>query len=151
MIEPAYKKYYYPVFVKGEFRGVLDQASVEVKCPQLLSKKVMKNWDVDLCFGKSKMKINKFGVNLPFSETGVPLVNIFDFTLEDLKKQWHKIPEHFKSAKDPPKVYRPTPIRRKAIWKDGRKIILENLPGGHAHVVHNVDFERETDEVQTEQ
>ena len=43
-VEIANKKYFYPVFIRGEYRGILDQASVPVNCPQLLSKMVMQNW-----------------------------------------------------------------------------------------------------------
>ena len=99
-IESADKKYFYPVFVKGVYRGMLDQASVNVNCPQLLSKMVMQKWDVDLCFGKKQTRIGKFNVMLPFSEASVPVVNIFDVTQEQLKEQWSRIPEYFKVNTD---------------------------------------------------
>ena len=90
-VEYAKKKIFYPVFIEGKYRGVLDQAEVNVDCPQLLSKMVMRKWDVDLCFGKSQTRINKFGVNLPFNNKSVPIVNILDVTSEQLKEQWDKI------------------------------------------------------------
>lgn len=37
----AKKKWFYPVFVAGTYRGTLDQAEVDVQCPQLLSKMVI--------------------------------------------------------------------------------------------------------------
>ena len=40
-------KWHYPVFLDKTFRGELDQAEVNNSCPQLLSKNVMKHWEVD--------------------------------------------------------------------------------------------------------
>ena len=79
-----------------KFRGTLDQCSVDVNCPMLFSKRAMKTWDVDLCFGKEVTKINKFGEEFPFSASSLPIINIFDFTDKDLEAEWSKIPKQFK-------------------------------------------------------
>ena len=63
---------------------------------QTKTKMVMKKWDVDLCFGKSLVRINKFQVNLPFSDRDVPMVNIIDVTPQQIHDQWSDIPEHYK-------------------------------------------------------
>ena len=45
-----HKKALYPVFLRGKFRGLLDIAEVPPHCPMLMSKNVLKKWDVDMCF-----------------------------------------------------------------------------------------------------
>ena len=95
----------YPVFVQGKYRGMLDIAEVPDDCPLLLSKSVLKKWDVDLCFGKGCMNINKFGVIIPFNEQEVPIVNITDVTKVQLSQQWSNIPDLVKMAD---KTYLPT-------------------------------------------
>ena len=123
-VEVAKEKYFYPCFVKGIYRGVLDQAAVDVTCPQLLSKQVMEKWDVDLCMGKKKTKINKFNVQVPFStEKQVPVVNIFDITPEQLAAEWHRIPNHFKMQASPPKAR----VKQKHVTiygKDGKEVSM---------------------------
>jgi len=57
---------------------------------------MMKAWNMDLCFGTSTSKIHKFGVEIPFSEKDIPIIDIFVFTEEDLKSEWLKIPDQFK-------------------------------------------------------
>ena len=114
-VERAVKKYYYPCFIRGRYRGTLDQAVVKVKCPMLLSKDVMKAWEVDLCMGDSLMKIKKFGVEIPFNEKGVPMVNIFEVTPEEVVQQWSYIPEQFKVTNEPPTWYSSNnPLNKKA-------------------------------------
>ena len=97
-VEKSTKKYLYPSFFLGKFRGVLDQASVPLKCPQLLSKGVMKTWDVDLRFGKGVTFIGKWNVEIPFNDKDIPMVNVFEVTPEQVQQQWHKIPDHFKAT-----------------------------------------------------
>jgi DNA uptake protein ComE-like DNA-binding protein len=138
-IEPSVIKHYYPVFVKGEYRGTLDQAEVNCDCPQLLSKQMMKKWDVDLCFGKSQTKIHKFNVEFPFSAHDVPIVNIFDFDSKQLNEQWHKIPDHFKiNQKPPPRAldYK----HRTVIKRNGKDVTLETSVGKPPQVVQTVHF-----------
>ena len=89
-------KYFYPVFIKGQYRGALDQASVDVACPQLLSKMVMKIWDVDLRFGRGIMHIGKFDVDIPFGIKDTPVCNIFDFDPEHIQHIWSSIPDCYK-------------------------------------------------------
>ena len=84
-----------PSFFEGVYKGTLDQASVPVECPQLLSKGVMKKWDVDLCFGKGVIKIHKFGIEVPFNSRGVPMVNILDVTAEQVRDQMGPSPMAF--------------------------------------------------------
>ncbi len=134
-IEPSTTKYFYPTFVKGKFRGALDQAEVKKPCPQLMSKKTMKTWDVDLCFGSSTTRINKFGVELPFSERDVPIVNIFDFNAKDLQDEWHKIPAHFKTTEKPPSI-QVDQKRRVVIHKKGKTMTVESGIGRPPRVVH---------------
>ena len=88
-----HKKALYPVFLRGEFRGLLDIAEVPPHCPMLMSKNVLKKWNVDMCFGQGCLKIHKFDVTIPFNEHDVPVVNILDVTKEQLKRQWNLIPD----------------------------------------------------------
>ena len=85
---------------------------MDVDCPQLFSKGAMKDYDVDLCFGEQLMKLHKFKVDLPFSSAGVPMINIFDFTEEDLQREWPKIPMYFK-IEEYPQDLTPKPTRAK--------------------------------------
>ena len=131
-VEIACKKYFYPVFIKGEYRGILDQASVPVNCPQLLSKMVMRKWDVDLCFGSEKTRINKFNVELPFSSSQVPIVNIFDVSTEQLASEWKKIPVYFKldhvnTTSDNFKI-EADKKERFFVWQNGRKVYPKLKP-----------------------
>jgi hypothetical protein len=127
VVKQAVKKYYYPVFLKNIFRGALDQARVDVDCPQLLSKGIMKKWSVDLCFGPGETRIHKFKVNVPFTSDDVPMVNIFDMDVQSVIDQWDKIPKHFKVFPHPPKVL---PKRRTTIWKKGKPLVLESTLQG---------------------
>ena len=68
-VEKASKKH--PSLLEGKYRGVLDQASVNLKCPQLLSKGVMKTWNVDIRLGKSVTFINELNVEIPFNERDI--------------------------------------------------------------------------------
>ena len=139
-VEHSSVKYYYPVFIKGIFRGTLDQAEVNTACPQLLSKKMMKQWDMDLCFGKQITKMNKFGVQVPFSkEKDLPLVNIFDFTAEDVAKQWSKIPDHFKIKNTKPPLKTADMKRQHVINRKGKTVTLETVSGKPPQVVHQTD------------
>ena len=81
-----HKKSLCPVFLRGEFRGILDIAEVQPHCPMLMSKNVLTKWNVDLCFGEGCLKIHKFGVTIPFNDHDVPTVDIMDVTPEQLKK-----------------------------------------------------------------
>ena len=102
-------KYFYPVFIEGKYRGALDQASVDAACPQLLSKMVMKIWDVDLRLGRGYMHIGKFDVDIPFGIKDTPICDIFDFELNDIKKLWPSIPDCYKLTPHPPqRISRPT-------------------------------------------
>ena len=94
--ETAKARWLYPTFLEGEYKGILDQCEVPADCPQLFSKSMLKSWDVDLRFGKQKIVINKFDIELPFSSRQLPIINIFDFTEKSLKKIWDTIPDHFK-------------------------------------------------------
>ena len=91
-ISESTQKALYPVFLRGEFRGILDIAELQPHCPMLMSKNVLKKWDADMCFGKGCLKIHKFGLKIPFNEQDVPIVNIMDVTPEQLKGQWNLIP-----------------------------------------------------------
>ena len=71
----------------------MDIAEVQPHCPMLMSKSVLKKWNVDMCFGEGCLKIHKFGVTLPFNECDVPTVSIMDVTSEQLKGQWDLIPD----------------------------------------------------------
>ena len=95
-VKTATKRWLYPTFVDGNYVGYLDQCEVKANCPQLFSKGMLKSWDVDLCFGKQEIHVNKFKKRIPFSPKQLPVINIFDFTEESLKKTWSKIPDHFK-------------------------------------------------------
>ena len=95
-IVEATKKYLYPCFLDGVYHGSIDQASVPVQCPQLLAKVTMKAWDTDLCFGKSLMKVHKFNYEKAFNRQDIPMINIFEVTPEQLKENWHLIPDHYK-------------------------------------------------------
>ena len=46
--EATQKKALYPVFLRGKFRGLLDIAEVPPHCPMLMSKNVLKKWDVGM-------------------------------------------------------------------------------------------------------
>ena len=81
-----HKKALYPVFQCGNFRGVLDIAEVQPHCPMLMSKNVMKKWNVDMCFGTGCLNIHKFGVTIPFNECDVPTVGILDVTQDQLNR-----------------------------------------------------------------
>ena len=59
----------------------------------LMSKNVLKKWNVDMCFGKGCLKIHNFDVTIPFNEHDVPIVNILDVTPEQIKGQWNLIPD----------------------------------------------------------
>ena len=72
---------------------LLDIAEVQPHCPMLMSKNVLKKWNVDMCFGKGCLKIHNFDVTIPFNEHDVPIVNILDVTPEQLKGQWNLIPD----------------------------------------------------------
>jgi hypothetical protein len=142
-IVPSTTKYFYPTFITGIFRGALDQAEVDVACPQLMSKQMMKTWNMDLCFGSSTTKIKKFGVELPFSEKEVPIVNIFDFTAKDVREQWNKIPDHFKVSSTPPPEHLDKQ-RRVVLYKDGKTVTVEAAKGRAPRVVHSTEvFELE--------
>ena len=43
-------RYVYPVGLGGQYCGKLGQACIDVPCPLLLSRAVMKNWKVNLDF-----------------------------------------------------------------------------------------------------
>ena len=92
-VSEATQKALYPVFLRGEFRGLLDIAEVPPHCPMLMSKNVLKKWNVDMCFGPGCLKIQNFDVTIPFNEHDVPVVNILDVTKEQLKRQWNLIPD----------------------------------------------------------
>ncbi len=47
-VSEATQKALYPVFLRGEFRGLLDIAEVTPPCPMLMSKNVLKKWNVDM-------------------------------------------------------------------------------------------------------
>jgi len=142
-IVPSTTKYFYPTFITGIFRGALDQAEVDVACPQLMSKQMMKTWNMDLCFGSSTTKIKKFGVELPFSEKEVPIVNIFDFTAKDVREQWNRIPDHFKVSSTPPPEHLDKQ-RRVVLYKDGKTVTVEAAKGRAPRVVHSTEvFELE--------
>ena len=98
----SFKKYLHPCFLDGVYRGTMNQASVPVQCPQLLSKALMKTWNTDLCFGESMMKIHKFDYHKPFNKQDVPMVNIFEVTPHQVYANWHLIPKHFKNSDTPP-------------------------------------------------
>ena len=98
----ASKKYFNPCFLDGMYRGTIDQASVDVQCPQLLAKCTMKIWNTDLCFGESMMKVHKFNYQKPFNEKDIPMINIFEVTSEQLVTNWHLIPKHYKLHPHPP-------------------------------------------------
>ena len=117
-VSEAICKYFYPVFLQQKYRGALDQAEVEVDCPQLLSKMVMKTWDVDLCFGKSLVKVHKFGVTLPFKNE-LSVVNIFDVDVDAIIKTWKDIPKHYKLCEQPPDH---VPERTTEFWQNGKCI-----------------------------
>jgi len=99
---------------------------------------MMKKWDVDLCFGKSKTKINKFGVEIPFSAKDVPIVNIFDFTAKTLSDQWDRIPDHFKVVKNPPSLTLDG-NHKTLIYRNGKAMTLESRIGKPPKVVHTAD------------
>ena len=90
---------------------------------------------MDLCFGSGTTKINKFDVEMPFSDNDVPIVNIFDFTAQDVRNQWQKIPAHFKIGESPPPL-RLDQQRKVVIRKDGRTVTLEARRGRPPRVVH---------------
>ena len=92
-VSEATQKALYTVFLRGEFRGLLDIAEVQPHCPMLMSKNVLKKWNVDMCFGTGCLKIHKFNITIPFNEQDVPIVNILDVTPEQLKGQWNLIPD----------------------------------------------------------
>ena len=81
-VSEAAHKALYPVFLCGEFRRLLDIVEVLPHCPMLMSKNVLKKWNVDMCFGKGCLKIHKFGVTIPFTESDVPTVDMLDATPE---------------------------------------------------------------------
>lgn len=83
----AVQKVYYPDFLEGVYRGVLDQAEVPVDCPMLLSKMVLRKWDADMCFGKGVTRLNKFNVEVPFSHADIPVINILDVTAQQVWEQ----------------------------------------------------------------
>ena len=92
------------LFRRGTFRGLLCMAEVPPDCPMLMSKNVLKTWDVDMCVGKECQKIHKFDVTIPFNEQDVPIVNILDVAKGQLKAQWDKIPDMVKMENQPSKA-----------------------------------------------
>ena len=98
-VSEATQKALHPVFLRGDIRGLLDIAEVQPHCPMLMSKNVLKKWNVDMCFGPGCLKIHKFDVTIPFNEHDVPIVNILDVTPEQLKGQWDLIPDMCKLDK----------------------------------------------------
>ena len=49
----------YPVFFDGKIVDVIDIARISPECPPLVSKKLMKKWDVSLDFGEQKAHVKK--------------------------------------------------------------------------------------------
>ena len=96
-VEESTKKHFYPMFIKGKYCGRLDQAEVNLDCPMLLSKKVMKHWKTSIDFDSRSMKLKKLGLEVPF-KNDVPIVNILDVTPKQLEEQWHLIPEEHRIA-----------------------------------------------------
>ena len=79
---------------------MLDEAEVPVDCPMLLSKNVLRKWDAGMCFGKGATRLNKFGLEVPFSATDVPIIDIMDATPQQVWEQWDKIPKQFRIESD---------------------------------------------------
>ncbi len=104
----------------------------------------MKKWDMDLCFGTSTTRINKFDVELPFSDKEIPIVNIFDFTAKDVcGEQWNKIPAHFNISSTQPPL-RLDQQRKVVLYKDGKTVTVESGKGRPPRVVHTTElFEME--------
>ena len=55
----------------------------------------------------------------------VPIVNIFDIDLQNLIKQWDKIPKYFKLTDKPPSITANLK-QNVTIWKDGKPLTLQS-------------------------
>ena len=93
--------YVYPCVLNGNYVGQLTQAQVDVPCPSLFSKAMLKHWNCDLRFGDQVTKINRYNKEIPFRK-GTPYVDIFEFgPVETFDR--NKIPrEHWLQDWTPP-------------------------------------------------
>ena len=82
----------------------------------ILSKSMMKQWSMDLRFGKGEIYIGKFSATVPFLKD-VPIVDIFDVDVQTIIDQWENIPRHFKLLDKPPNK---EVSRQTKFWKDGK-------------------------------
>ena len=71
------KSFMYPVFRDGKLIDVVDLARIKPECPPLISKGVMKDWDVKLNFGEQVTEVQKHGFETPFIKDS-PFVDLFD-------------------------------------------------------------------------
>ena len=71
------KSFMYPVFRDGKLIDVVDLARISPECPPLISKGVMKDWNVNLNFGDQVTEVQKHGFNTPFIKDS-PFVDLFD-------------------------------------------------------------------------
>ena len=70
--------YIYPVGLGGTYVGNKNIANVPCQCPMLFSRRVGKNWDIDIQLGKERIRVNKFNHEVPF-EDDIPVIDICDF------------------------------------------------------------------------
>ena len=70
--------YVYPVITNGKYRGKLRQAMVDVPCPRLLSKAVLKQWACNLKFGDEVIELEKFGHSVPFKRS-TPVIDLAEY------------------------------------------------------------------------
>lgn len=79
------------VFIRGVYRGSINQAVVKYNCPMLFSKAVLSDWGADLRMGRRDIILHTFQVTIRFTDDKVPVIDILDIYIQSLSMHGPKL------------------------------------------------------------